>query len=71
MNAAAHWRKCLLLNRSALLSAWPRHFPQHDFVSPRMIRPPPSRADTYWEGESWKRAAAAYHEARRANGGCT
>jgi hypothetical protein len=65
MNSAAHWRKCLLLNRSALLSAWPRHFPKHDFISLRMIQPPP---ESYWEGESWARAARAYHKARRANG---
>jgi hypothetical protein len=57
-------RKAVLLNRSALLAAWPRYFPRHDFLDLR-FRSPPSHADSYWEGESWKQAAAAYHAERK------
>jgi hypothetical protein len=60
----AAWRKAILLNRSALLAAWPRHFPRHVFLDLR-FRSPPSRADSYWEEESWKQAAAEYHEDRK------
>jgi hypothetical protein len=63
MNAS--WRKCLLLNRSALLSAWGRHFPVHDFHTLRLSRSPLNPADSYWNGDDWKRAARAYHEDRR------
>jgi hypothetical protein len=38
-SSSASWRKCLLLNRSALLATWPRHFPMHDFANLRMTRP--------------------------------
>jgi hypothetical protein len=58
------WRKALLLNRSVLLSAWGRYFPQHDFTTLR-LQSPPNRAESYWNGESWKRAASTYHEDRR------
>jgi hypothetical protein len=60
------WRKCLLLNRSVLLSAWPRHFPRHSFYDLHLISPL-NRADSYWEGEDWKRAARRYHEDRKRN----
>jgi hypothetical protein len=63
--SSASWRKCLLLNRSALLSAWLRHFPRHDFHTLRLSRSL-NRADSYWEGEDWKRAARAYHAERKA-----
>jgi hypothetical protein len=58
------WRKVILLNRSALLSAWPRHFPQHSFYDLHLIAPI-DRANSYWDGESWKRAAEAYHADRK------
>jgi hypothetical protein len=58
------WRKAILLNRSALLSAWPRHFPLHSFSDLRLIAPL-NRADSYWDGDDWKRAAQAYHQERR------
>jgi hypothetical protein len=61
-------RKAVLLQRSVLLSSWPRYFPQHNFSDLRWIKPPSDRAESYWEGESWKRAARSYHKARRANG---
>jgi hypothetical protein len=64
---SASWRKAILLNRSALIAAWPQHFPQHDFHTLRLIRSPLDRADSYWEGEDWKRAARAYHEDRKRN----
>jgi len=63
---SASWRKCLLLNRSALLSVWPRHFPKHSFADLRLIAPL-NPADSHWEGEGWKRAARSYHENRRLN----
>jgi hypothetical protein len=65
--SSAAWRKIILLNRSALLSAWPRHFPRHDFATLRLSRSPLDRADSYWEGEDWRRAARAYHEDRKRN----
>jgi hypothetical protein len=64
---SASWRKCLLLNRSALLTAWPQHFPRHDLMTLHLVRSPLNRADFYWEGEDWKRAARAYHEDRKRN----
>jgi hypothetical protein len=57
--AEISWRKALLLNRSALLSAWPRHFPQHDFLTLRRIRPWP---------EEWRESARQYHKDRKRNG---
>jgi hypothetical protein len=61
------WRKCLLLNRSALLSAWPRHFPQHDFMSLRLVQAEPI---TPWANEeAWARAARAYHADRKSKNG--
>jgi hypothetical protein len=75
MNSAAHWRKAILLNRSVLLAAWPRHFPRHDFATLRLSRSPLDRADSYWEGEAywegedWKRAARAYHAERKSKYG--
>jgi hypothetical protein len=65
MNSAVSWRKTILLNRSVLLAAWPQHFPRHDLMTLRLIRSPLNRADSYWEGEDWKRAARRYHEDRR------
>jgi hypothetical protein len=62
-NSVASWRKAILLNRSALLSAWPRHFPHHNFSDLRLISPNP--ADSYWDGESWRRAARSYHVDRK------
>jgi hypothetical protein len=56
----ANWRKAILLNRSALLAAWPRHFPQHDFVTLRLVRSPLA-----WDDDAWARAARSYHEDRR------
>ena len=62
--AAVSWRKAILLNRSALLSAWPRHFPRHSFYDLHLIAPL-NRANSYWDGEDRKRAAQAYHQERR------
>jgi hypothetical protein len=43
------WRKAILLNRSALLSAWPRYFPQHSFSDLRLIQSPsPDWAERAW-----------------------
>jgi hypothetical protein len=64
MNSAVSWRKLVLLNRSALLSAWPQHFPNHSFADLRLIRSPLD-----WDEEAWARAARAYHEERKRNPG--
>jgi hypothetical protein len=64
---SASWRKAILLNRSALMTAWSRHFPRHDFATLRLSRSPLDRAESYWKGEDWKRAARAYHEDRKRN----
>jgi hypothetical protein len=62
MSSSPAWRKCLLLNRSALLSAWPRHFPRHDLMTLRLIRSPLD-----WDEEAWARAARRYYEERKRN----
>jgi hypothetical protein len=56
------WRKAVLLNRSVLLATWGRYFPQHDFATLCLIRPPLD-----WDDEAWARAARAYHEDRKRN----
>jgi len=61
----AAWRRALLLNRAALLRAWPHAFSRHDFVTLRLVQPvnvPPRGWD-----ESWSAAAREYHAERRLN----
>jgi hypothetical protein len=65
--SSASWRKAILLNRSVVISAFGRAFPRHDFATLRLIRSPLNRADSYWDGQDWKRAARAYHADRRRN----
>ena len=50
-------RKAILLNRSALISAWPRYFPRHDFGTLQLI---PS-----WNEKAWAESARRYHEDRK------
>jgi hypothetical protein len=58
------WRK-LLLRRWADLSCitqsfhqlWNEHFPHHDALTLQLKQPVRSKAESYWEGESWKKAA--------------
>jgi hypothetical protein len=57
------FRKSVLQHRIALETIWPLAFPKHEFMSLRLISSNP--ADSYWEGEDWKRAARAYHQERR------
>jgi hypothetical protein len=57
------WRKQLILRRGALEVQWHALFPYHNFADLRLISPNP--ADSYWSGESWKRAARSYHEDRK------
>ena len=59
------FRKSVLQHRNALATVWPLAFPKHDLMSLRLIRSPLNRADSYWEGEDWKRAARRYHEDRK------
>jgi hypothetical protein len=54
------WRKAILLNRSALLTAWPKHFPQHDLMTLRLFRSPLD-----WDEEAWAESARRYHEDRK------
>ena len=63
--SSASWRKTILLNRSVVISAFGRAFPRHEFATLRLSRSPLNRADSYWEGEDWKRAARRYHEDRK------
>jgi len=44
---------------------WNEHFPHHDFVTLQLKRPAQNKAELYWEGESWKKAARWYHENRQ------
>jgi hypothetical protein len=72
--SAISWRK-LLLQRWAGLShvtqsfhqLWNEHFPHHDALTLQLKQPVRSKAESYWEGESWKKAARAYHEERKLN----
>jgi hypothetical protein len=57
---SASWRKAILLNRSALLSVWPQHFPRHDLMTLRLIRSPLD-----WDDEAWAESARRYHEDRK------
>jgi hypothetical protein len=65
-------RKLLLMRRQALSFVnqsferlWKQHFRQHDPVTLRLQSPAQGKAEAYWEGESWKRAARWYHENRQ------
>jgi hypothetical protein len=61
--SSASWRKCLLLNRSVLLSAWPRHFPRHDFMTLRLVQADPIAP---WPNEeAWAESARRYHQERK------
>jgi hypothetical protein len=59
------FRKSILQHRIALETVWPLAFPRHSFCDLRLIRSPLDQADSYWEGEDWKRAARAYHQERK------
>jgi hypothetical protein len=65
MNSAASWRKSILLNRSVVISAFGRAFPHHNFSDLRLISSNP--AESYWDGDDWKRAARSYAEDRKRN----
>jgi hypothetical protein len=66
------WRKLLLRRRQELsfpnksfARLWKQYFPLHDPVTLQLNRPAQSKAESYWQAESWKKAAHAYHEARQ------
>jgi hypothetical protein len=66
------WRKLLLRRRQEITlisqsfeKLWNEHFPRHDFVTLRLKPPGWSKAESYWQGESWKKAARWYHENRQ------
>lgn len=68
------WRK-LLLRRRAELSflcesfekLWIEYFHQHDRVTLELKRPAQSKVESYWQGESWKKLARAYHTEHKLN----
>jgi hypothetical protein len=66
------WRKLLLRRRQEMTfisqsfeKLWNGHFPHHDFVTLQLKRPAQNKAELYWEGESWKKAARWYHVNRQ------
>jgi hypothetical protein len=62
--SSVSWRKFLLLNRAALLRAWPAHFPLYDFSTLRLISPTSLVPPAGWD-EHWSASARKYHEERR------
>jgi hypothetical protein len=63
MSTAISLRKTILLHRSALLSAWPRHFPKHDFMTLRLVQAAPIIP---WANEAaWAESARNYHRDRK------
>jgi hypothetical protein len=65
MSSAVSWRKLVLLNRSVVISAFGRAFPQHDFMSLRLVQADPI---TPWPNEeAWAESARRYHEDRKRN----
>jgi hypothetical protein len=46
---------------------WDQYFPHHDAQTLRFQPPAKSKAESYWDAPSWKRAARAYHEERKRN----
>src|SRR5262249_3893659 len=70
--SAARWRKLLLWRRQELSfvsqsfeKLWKQYFPQHDPETLRLKRPARSKAESYWEGESRRKAARWYHVSRQ------
>jgi hypothetical protein len=66
------WRKLLLQRRQKLTficqsfeNLWERYFPHHDCVTLQFKRPGQSKAESYWQCKSWKKAARWYHENRQ------
>jgi hypothetical protein len=66
------WRKLLLRRRQEITlvsqsfeKLWNEHFPRHDFVTLQLKHPAQNKAELYWQGESWKKAARWYHENRQ------
>jgi hypothetical protein len=71
-NSVILWRKLLLQRRQKLTficqsfeNLWERYFPHHDCVTLQFKRPAQSKAESYWQCESWKKAARWYHENRQ------
>jgi hypothetical protein len=70
--STVRWRKLLLWRRRELSfvcesfeKLWKQYFPQHDPVTLQLKRTAHSKAESYWDGESWKKAARWYHENRQ------
>jgi len=69
------WRKLLLRRRQEITlisqsfeKLWNEHFPRHDFVTLQLKHPAQNKAELYWQNESRKKAARAYHTERKLNG---
>jgi hypothetical protein len=70
--AAVRWRKLLLRRRwelsfvcESFAQMWSEYFPHHDCVTLQFKRTAQSRAESYWQGESWKKAARWYRDNRQ------
>ena len=67
--SAARWRKLLLRRRQEVSFAfeklWRQYFPQHDHVTLRLKHTARSKTESYWEGQSWRKAAHSYHGTRQ------
>jgi hypothetical protein len=64
MNSAASWRKSILLNRSAVISAFGRAFPRHDFATLRLTQANGKHV-SHWDEAAWAESARRYHEDRK------
>jgi hypothetical protein len=58
------WRKIVLQHRAAVLLAWRRHFPEHNFTDLRWNGLTKFPRDWRRDAESWAAAARAYHRER-------
>jgi hypothetical protein len=58
------WQEMTFISQS-FEKLWNEHFPDHDFVTLQLKRRAQNKAELYWEGESWKKAARWYHVNRQ------
>jgi hypothetical protein len=71
-NSVILWRKLLLQRRQRLTficrsfeNLWEWYFPRHDCATLQFKCPLQSKAESYWQCETWKEAARWYHENRQ------
>jgi hypothetical protein len=70
--ASIRWRKMLLRRRwelsfvcESFAEMWSQYFPHHDAQTLRFEPLAKSKAESYWDAPSWKRAARAYREEQK------